>query len=106
MSARVDIEAQSAASGAGATLLAPGIPAAVAPVSLDPDDRWGGHSLPNDHPAWMRDTISISQRARALLANIKPVVLNVIAAWEHRVRAIFVSGRRLSVDPSGSYRLD
>jgi hypothetical protein len=54
----------------------------------------------------MRDTISISQRARALLAQIKPVVLTVIGAWDHRLRSIFVGGRRVSVDPSGSYRLD
>jgi hypothetical protein len=105
MSSRVDSDAQTAnAATAGVPLS--GIPVALQPVSLDPDDRWGGHSLPNDHPAWMRDTLSLSGRARALLAHVKPVVLRVIEAWEHRVRSIVVGGRRLSVDPSGSYRLD
>ncbi len=103
MSARVDEAAQSAAA---ANALATGLPVALAPISLDPDDRWGGHSLPNDHPAWMRDTVSLSQRARAMLAHVKPVVLKVVAAWDHRVRSIVVGGRRLFVDPSGSYRLD
>jgi len=105
VSSRVDSDAQAAAA-AGAGLPAGGVPVAVQPVSLDPDDRWGGHSLPGDHPAWMRDTLSLSQRARAVLAHVKPVVVKVIAAWEHRVRSILVGGRRLSVDPSGSYRLD
>jgi hypothetical protein len=106
MSARVDADAQAAASAIAANALGAGLAPPVAPVSFDPDDRWGGHSLPNDHPAWMRDSISISQRARALLAQIKPVVLSVIGAWDHRLRSIFVGGRRVSVDPSGSYRLD
>jgi len=105
MSSRVDPDAQTAAAAA-ANLQPGGVPVAVQPVSLDPDDRWGGHSLPQDHPAWMRDTLSLSQRARALLAHVTPVVVKVIAAWEHRVRSIVVGGRRLSVDPSGSYRLD
>ncbi len=104
MSSRVEADAQAAAAGANAQ--APGLAAALQPVSLESDDRWGGHCLPNDHPAWMKDTISISQRARALLARIKPVVIRVIGAWEHRVRSILVGSRRVSVDTSGSYRLD
>ncbi len=80
---------------------------AVAPIPDDPDDRWGsGHRLPGDHPAWMRDTVSLSARARALLAKVKPVAIRVIAAWEHRARTIVLGRSRLSVDASGSYRLD
>ncbi len=105
MSSRVESDAQTAAAAA-ANLPVSGVPVALQPISLDPDDRWGGHSLPGDHPAWMRDTLSVSQRARALLAHVKPIVLKVIEAWEHRVRSIVVGGRRLSIDPSGSYRLD
>ncbi len=83
-------------------------PPLVAPVeAVDPDERWGnGASLPNDHPAWMRDALSISQRARALLAKLQPVVVRVVAFWEHRVKSIAVGGRTLSVDSSGSYRCD
>jgi len=74
--------------------------------SVDPDDRWGnGPALPADHPAWARDALSISQRARALLARIKPVVVRVIAFWEHRVKSIAIGGRTLSIDASGSYRV-
>lgn len=73
---------------------------------LDPDDRSGGHALPGDHPAWMRDALSISQRARALLAKVRPVAIKVIVAWEHRLRSIVIGGHVLSVDASGSYRLN
>jgi hypothetical protein len=54
----------------------------------------------------MRDALSISQRARALLAKLQPVVVRVVAFWEHRVKSIAVGGRTLSVDASGSYRCD
>ncbi len=109
MSARVDVpnETQSAlgdnASAQGAAVALP----FAAPVgNVDSDDRWGnGPALPSDHPAWARDALSISQRARALLARIKPVVVRVIAFWEHRVKSITIGGRTLSVDASGSYRL-
>ncbi len=103
MSARLelDLRAQSASQpGAGALA-----PAAPAPVALDPDSELG-HDLPGDHPPWPRDSVSLSQRARALLANLRPVVLRVITCWEHRVRALVVGGRTLSVDASGSYRIE
>jgi hypothetical protein len=75
-------------------------------MALDSDDRWGGHTLPNDHPAWMKDTLSISQRARALLAQIRPAAVKVIAYWEHRVRSVIIGERRVSVDASGCYRME
>ncbi len=81
-------------------------PFAVVPIGDDCEDRWGGHALPSDHPAWMKDTLSLSQRARALLAKLKPAAVKVIAYWEHKVRSIVCAGRRISVDASGSYRLD
>lgn len=80
-------------------------PYAPNPVFDDAEDRWGGHALPGDHPAWMKDTLSISQRARALLAKLRPVALRVVTYWEHSVRSIICAGRRLSIDQSGSYRL-
>ena len=80
-------------------------PAALAAV--DSDDRFaGGHHLPTDHPVWLRDRLSISQRARALVATLRPVAIKVIAFWEHRVRSIAIGNGRLSVDASGSYRFD
>lgn len=62
--------------------------------------------LPQGHPKWVRDGISISQRARSLLAKLRPVVLRVMHFWDHGVRSVLVAGRRLRVDPSGSYRVD
>ncbi len=81
-------------------------PNLVAAIGFDPDDRYGGNALPSDHPHWMKDTLSISQRARALIAKLKPVVVRVITAWDHHVRSISVAGRTLRVDASGSYRFD
>ncbi len=81
-------------------------PAYVTPIFDDGDERWGGHALPGDHPAWMKDTVSLSQRARALIAKLKPVVIRVATYWDHNVRSILCGGRRLAVDACGSYRLD
>ena len=81
-------------------------PYAATPIFDDPEDRWGGHALPGDHPAWMKDTLSLSQRARALIAKQRPVAVRVVTYWEHKVRSVVCAGRRVSVDQSGSYRLD
>ncbi|GAC1442734.1 MAG: hypothetical protein NVS3B17_01690 [Vulcanimicrobiaceae bacterium] len=104
MSGRVDPEG--GAFVAPLALAPPGSPEALAPLALDPDDRGDAPALPHDHPAWMRDAVSLSQRARALLATMKPVVLRVIDAWEHRVRNAVIGGRTVKVDASGSYRVD
>lgn len=103
MSARVEPDGAALASSAFAPA---GAPEALAPLSLDPDDRYDGPALPNDHPAWMRDAVSLSQRARALLATLRPVVLHVIGVWEHGLRSVVIGGRTVSIDASGSYRLN
>lgn len=107
MSGRVETHGDPQTVGPGASLVQV-TPPLVAPVEpSDPDERWGnGSSLPSDHPAWMRDALSISQRARALLAKLQPVVVRVVAFWEHRVKSVTIGGRTLSVDASGSYRCD
>jgi hypothetical protein len=103
-----DLAGNPQAAAAGAPL-ALALPAPFVPAldPVDADDGWGnGPSLPSDHPAWARDAISLSQRARALLAHVVPVVLRVIAFWEHRTRSIDVGGRTLFVDTGGSYRFE
>ncbi len=109
MSTRVDVqnETQPALGDNGsASGVAIALPFATPVGNVDPDDRWGnGPALPADHPAWARDALSISQRARALLARIKPVVVRVVAFWEHRVKSIAIGNRTLSIDASGSYRV-
>ena len=106
MSARVDPELHPLTANANAPALPDVAVAPALPILIDYDDRWGGQTLPNDHPPWMKDTLSLSQRARALIAQLRPLVVKVIAYWEHQVRSITVGNGRLSVDPSGSYRLD
>lgn len=60
--------------------------------------------LPHDHPRWVKDAVAVSQRARELIAKLRPVVINVLAFWDHRLRSIMVGDRRVEVDPSGCYR--
>lgn len=62
-------------------------------------------ALPSDHPRWQRDVLSISTRARAVLANVAPVVIRVLTYWDHRLREIAFGTRRLGIDPAGCYRL-
>ncbi|HEY0394209.1 MAG TPA: hypothetical protein VGD01_06910 [Candidatus Elarobacter sp.] len=62
-------------------------------------------SLPRDHPAWQRDTCSVSGRTRAVLARLRPVIVRARTFWDHALRAVAVQRGQLSVDPSGCYRL-
>ena len=85
--------------------------AELAPVLYDPlapivpDAELETPPLPRDLPPWARDAIAVSQRARDLLARIRPAIVRVLTFWDHRVRNAVVAGRRLDIDPSGSYRV-
>jgi hypothetical protein len=69
---------------------------------VDPDLH---ATLPRDHPAWQRDILSVSARARAVVAALRPVVVRALTFWDHAVRSIAVGSRRVEVDPSGCYRI-
>ncbi len=62
-------------------------------------------SLPRDHPAWPRDVLAVSARVRAVIAQLRPVVVRVLSFWDHAVRGVTIGARRLEIDPSGCYRL-
>ncbi|MGB6986941.1 MAG: hypothetical protein WBD74_13305 [Candidatus Aquilonibacter sp.] len=62
--------------------------------------------LPRDHPKWARDAVTLSQRAREIVARLRPVVVKILTFWDHRVRSAFVGGNRVCIDPSGSYRIE
>lgn len=63
-------------------------------------------ALPAEHPAWRRDAVSVSARARAVLAALRAVTVRVVTFWDHAARAVGVGGGRgVEIDPSGSYRL-
>jgi hypothetical protein len=91
--------------------LVPLDPALVYPLALAPilppidADASGIPELPSDHPQWQRDVVSISSRARALIANVVPIVIRTLSYWDHRIREIAFGPRTLSVDPAGCYRL-
>ena len=63
-------------------------------------------NLPHDHPQWVKDALSVSQRAREVIARLQPVVLRILTFWDHRVRSMSLGRERLSIDASGSYRLE
>jgi hypothetical protein len=62
--------------------------------------------LPRDQPRWVKDAIAVSQRARELIANLRPVAVRVLSFWDHRIRSIVVADRCVSVDASGCYRTE
>jgi len=71
-----------------------------------PDDEFDAPPLPRDHPHWIKDALSVSHHARRLIARLRPIVSTVLAFWDHRVRSVMAGGRRVSLDASGSYRID
>ena len=79
-------------------LLVPALPPIDAEAAGTPE-------LPADHPQWQRDVISMSSRARAVVASVVPVVVRTLTYWDHRIREIAFGTRSLSVDPAGCYRL-
>lgn len=77
--------------------------AALQPVTVDPEVD--AAVLPRDHPAWQRDVISLSARARAVIAGLKPLVIRVFGFWDHHLRELRIGGRTLGIESSGCYRL-
>lgn len=75
-------------------------------VAAAPEAELETALLPYDHPRWVKDALAVSQRARELLAKLRPVALNVLCFWDHRIRSIVIGDRRVHVDPSGCYRAD
>jgi hypothetical protein len=70
------------------------------------EGAFDGSLLPRDHPKWNKDSLTVSGRARELIARLRPVVVKVLTFWDHRIRSAIVGSRRVAVDPSGSYRLE
>jgi hypothetical protein len=85
-----------------ALALAPLAVAAAHVPDIDPELH---ATLPRDHPVWQRDILSVSARARAVVAALRPVVVRAMTFWDHVVRGVSIGPRRLEVDPSGCYRL-
>lgn len=75
-------------------------------LPLIPEDELETPPLPREHPKWVKDALAVSQRARQIIAHLRPVVTRVLTFWDHHVRGISIGGLELSVDISGSYRID
>lgn len=75
-------------------------------LPLIPEDELETPPLPREHPKWVKDAVAVSQRARAIIARLRPIAVRILSFWDHRIRSIGVCGRRIEVDMSGSYRLE
>lgn len=63
-------------------------------------------TLARDRARWTDDAVSISHRARELVARLRPIAVRVLHFWDHRMHAIIIGGRRVYVDAAGGYRID
>jgi hypothetical protein len=85
---------------------APNAQRSEAVVAAAPEADDGSSLLPRDHPKWARDAVTLSQRAREIVARLRPVAVRILTFWDHRVRSAWIGGSRISIDPSGSYRVE
>jgi hypothetical protein len=77
---------------------------AIAPVPADGELETP--LSPHDRPRWMRDAVAISQRARELVARLRPAAVRVLSFWDHRMRAVVIGECCVRIDASGCYRID
>jgi hypothetical protein len=77
---------------------------AIVPVVAEAELETG--LLPHDQPRWVRDAVAVSQRAREIVAKLRPVAVRVLSFWDHRIRSIVIGGRLVEVDASGCYRAE
>jgi hypothetical protein len=90
-----------------ATLPVPiGTAASEAIVPVVPDGELETPLSPHDRPRWVRDALAVSQRARELIARLRPVAVRVLSFWDHRMRAVVIGECCVRVDASGCYRID
>ncbi len=71
-----------------------------------PEEEFEAERLPREHPRWVKDALAVSQRARALASRARPIAIRVLSFWDHGLRGLRIGLRDLTVDSSGSYRLD
>lgn len=75
-------------------------------LPLVPDDELETPPLPREHPKWVKDALAVSSRARSVIAQVRPAIVRVLSFWDHQLRSIVIRGRAVSIDASGSYRMD
>lgn len=61
--------------------------------------------LPPGHPAWPQDLLALTRRARAALAALPRVFVQVLGAWDHPRREALVAGCTVVIDGAGTYRV-
>jgi len=91
---------------ASPSLLTPALSGSAPVLPLLPEDELETPPLPREHPKWVKDAVAVSHRARQIIAQLRPVIIRVLTFWDHHIRGITINDRNLSIDASGSYRLD
>lgn len=78
---------------------------ATAPLSaLVDEEEFVRPATLREQPAWVRDAVLLSARARTLLERVRVVIVGVLSYWDHERRRITIGGSQISIDASGSYR--
>ncbi|TAM74073.1 hypothetical protein EPN44_12230 [bacterium] len=62
-------------------------------------------TLPPGHPAWPRDLLSLTRRARAALAALPQVIVQALSGWDHPLREALIAGSLVVVEAAGTYRV-
>jgi hypothetical protein len=81
-------------------------PPAARPLALAELAAERGEHLPRDHPRQSQDAVSLCSRARELLAGMSVQPTYALSFWDHGGRSAKIGARRVSIDPSGSYKLE
>ena len=79
---------------------------ATRPLALAELAAERGEHLPRDHPRQSHDAISLCARARELVEGMSVQATRVFSFWDHGARSAKAGARRVSIDPSGSYKLE
>jgi len=62
-------------------------------------------ALPPGHPVWPRDLLSLTRRARDVLAALPRVIIEVLSFWDHPRREAMIAGSLVVIDAAGTYRV-
>ena len=81
-------------------------PAGARPLALSELASDRAENLPRDYPRAAQDAVSLGSRARELLAAMAAPATHALTFWDHPSRTATSGPRRVSIDPSGSYKLE
>lgn len=84
---------------------APALRARAADAIGEGEEIQAAVTLPPGHPAWPRDLLSLTRRAREALAALPRVIVQVLSRWDHPLREALIDGSLVVIDAAGTYRV-